>query len=149
MHSVEYGADRLGCRVQVPRGRDSQDHGLALAGQTSVRRLEFHQPPQPSDHVLAQLKAGETGYQAGELPETPRVSKIHHEPFKTVCKTLSASIFLPSMERVAGLGDAGLRGVAADDLHAAPREGHRVVGPESFGDVPKHLRYSAITRWRR
>ena len=29
-----------------------------------------HQPPQPSDHVLAVWKAGETVYQAGELPVT-------------------------------------------------------------------------------
>ena len=26
---------------------------------------------------------------------------------------------------------------------------HRALDPDSFGDVPKHLRYSAITRWRR
>ena len=37
-------------------------------------------------------------YQAGELPKALRVSKIHYEPPKTVCKTPFASIFPPSME---------------------------------------------------
>ena len=63
-----------------------------------VGAVQKAQPPQPSDHVLAQLKAGETVYQAGELPETLRVSKIDYEPPKTVCKTTFASIFPPSME---------------------------------------------------
>ena len=44
------------------------------------------------------MKAGETVHQAGELPKTLRVSKIHYEPPKTVCKTISASIFPPSFE---------------------------------------------------
>ena len=55
--------------------------------------------PTPATHaLLAQLKAGETVYQAGELPKTLRVSKIHYEPPKTVCKTPFASIFPLSME---------------------------------------------------
>ena len=55
--------------------------------------------PSPATHaILAQLKAGETVYQAGELPKTLRVSKIHYEPPKTVCETPFASIFPPSME---------------------------------------------------
>ena len=59
---------------------------------------EQAQAPPPSDHVLAQLKAGETVYQTGELPETLRVSNIHCEPPKTVYETPFASIFPPSME---------------------------------------------------
>ena len=55
--------------------------------------------PTPATHaILAQLKAGETVYQAGELPKTLRVSQIDYEPPKTVCKTTFASIFPPSME---------------------------------------------------
>ena len=38
------------------------------------------------DWIDLSLKAGETVYQAGELPETLRVSKIHYEPPRTVCK---------------------------------------------------------------
>ena len=53
----------------------------------------------PATHaILAQLKAGETVYQAGELPKTLGVSKRDYEPPKTVCKTTFASIFPPSME---------------------------------------------------
>ena len=53
----------------------------------------------PATHaILAQLKAGETVHQAGKLPKTLRVSKIHYEPPNTVCKTPFASIFPPSME---------------------------------------------------
>ena len=37
-------------------------------------------------------------YQAGELPKTLRLSKIHYEPPKTVGKTPFASICPPSME---------------------------------------------------
>ena len=37
-------------------------------------------------------------YQAGELPKTLRVSKIHYEAPKTVCDTPFASLFPPSME---------------------------------------------------
>ena len=48
-------------------------------------RVEFLQAPQPSDHVLAQWKAGEIVYQAGELPKALRVSKTHYEIPKTVC----------------------------------------------------------------
>ena len=48
-------------------------------------------------------------YQAGELPETRRVSKIDYEPPKTVCKTTFASILPPSMEN----GD----GTRKPDLH--------------------------------
>ena len=44
------------------------------------------------------LKAGETVYQVGELPETLRVSKIHYEPPKTVFETPFASIFPPTIE---------------------------------------------------
>ena len=55
--------------------------------------------PTPATHaILRLLKAGEIVYQAGELPETLRVSKIHYEPPKTVCETPFASIFQPSME---------------------------------------------------
>ena len=55
--------------------------------------------PTPATHaILAQLKTGETVYQAGELPKTLRVSKTHYELPKTVCKTPFASIFPPSME---------------------------------------------------
>ena len=44
--------------------------------------------PTPATHAIsAQLKAGETVFQAGELPKTLRVSKIHYEPPKTVCET--------------------------------------------------------------
>ena len=55
----------------------------------------------PGTHaIFAQLKAGETVYQTGELPKTFRVSKLHYmyEPPKTVCETPFASIFPPSME---------------------------------------------------
>ena len=55
--------------------------------------------PSPATHaILAVLKAGETVYQAGELPKTLRVSKTHCELPKTVCKIPFASIFPPSME---------------------------------------------------
>ena len=55
--------------------------------------------PSPATHAnLAQLKSGETVHQVGELPKTLRVSKIHYEPPKTVCKIPFASIFPPSME---------------------------------------------------
>ena len=47
---------------------------------------------------MAQLNAGETVYQAGELPEIFRISKIHYAPPKTVCETPFASTFPPSME---------------------------------------------------
>ena len=47
------------------------------AERTKMRQAESNRPPQPSDHVLAQLKAGETMYQAGELPKTVRASKSH------------------------------------------------------------------------
>ena len=62
-------------------------------------RLRDTVHPSPATHAIsAQLKAGETVYQAGELPETLRVPKIHYEPPKTVCKAPFASIFPPSME---------------------------------------------------
>ena len=65
-----------------------------------LRRGLQDQAPQPRrDHVLAQLKAGETVYQAGELPKTLRVSKIRYEPPETVCETPFVSISPPSMER--------------------------------------------------
>ena len=55
--------------------------------------------PTPATHAfLAQLKAGEPLYQAGELPKTLRVSKIHYEPPKTMCKAPFASVFPSSME---------------------------------------------------
>ena len=55
--------------------------------------------PTPATHViLAQLKAGETVYQAGELPKTRRVSKIDYGPPRTVWKAPFTSIFPPSME---------------------------------------------------
>ena len=53
-------------------------------------------PSPATPAILAQLKAGETVYQAGELPKTLRVSKIHYEPPQTVCKAPFASIFPPS-----------------------------------------------------
>ena len=69
--------------------------------------------PTPATHaILVQLKAGETVYQAGELPKTPRVPKIHYEPPKTVCETAFASIFPPSMENGDGTR-VGLRGLAS------------------------------------
>ena len=42
-------------------------------------------PTPATQDILAQLKAGETVYQADELPQTLRVSKIHYESPKTVC----------------------------------------------------------------
>ena len=57
------------------------------AAKTSVAAVE----PSPATHaILAQLKAGETVYQTGELPKTLRVSKIDYEPPKTVCETTFA-----------------------------------------------------------
>ena len=56
-------------------------------------------PPSPGTHaILTVLKAGETVYQAGELPKTLRVSKIQYGPPKTVCETPFASIFPASTE---------------------------------------------------
>ena len=73
--------------------------------------------PSPATHaILAQLKAGETVYQAGELPKTLRVPKIDYEPPKTVCKTPFASIFPPSMEN----GD-GTRSSTSAAWRARPR----------------------------
>ena len=57
-------------------------------GITAVGGTLYGQPPQPTRFILAQLKAGETVYQAGELPKvlkTLRLSKIQYEPPKTVC----------------------------------------------------------------
>ena len=55
--------------------------------------------PTPANHAIsAQLKAGETVYQAGELPKTLGISKILYEPPRTVCKTPFASMFLLAME---------------------------------------------------
>ena len=81
----------LSVLFQVVQGR--QEHVLQerdITGRTgritvleqafAVRSRECHHAPQPSDHVLAQLKAGETVYQTGELPEILRVSEIHYEP---------------------------------------------------------------------
>ena len=76
--------------------RGGGGRGAAGAAERAARDLGEDQPPQPHA-ILAQLKAGETVYQAGELPKTLRVSKIHYEPPKTVRKTLLASIFPPSM----------------------------------------------------
>ena len=59
---------------------------------------QFVEPTPATDVILAQFKAGETVYQAGELPKTFRGYKIHYEPPKTVCETPFASIFPPSME---------------------------------------------------
>ena len=36
-------------------------------------------PTSATHAILAQLKAGETVHQAGELPKTPRFAKIHYE----------------------------------------------------------------------
>ena len=41
---------------------------------------------------MRHLKAGETVHQAGELPKTPRGSKIQYEPLKTVCERPFASM---------------------------------------------------------
>ena len=46
-------------------------------------------------------------YQAGELPKTFGVSKIDHEPPKTVCKTIFASSFPPSKENGDGTRPCG------------------------------------------
>ena len=80
--------------------RKRVDCEVALGQRALGRGGPLHRAaPTPATHViLAQLKAGETVYQAGELPKTRRVSKIDHEPPKTVCKTTFASIFPPSME---------------------------------------------------
>ena len=90
------------------------------------------QAPQPSDHVLAQLKAGETVYQAGELPKTLRVSKTHYELPKTVCKTPFASIFPPSMEN----GDGTRQGAAVRVEEACEKsaEGDERVWQAAGGD---------------
>ena len=80
----------------VPKWRGLR--GLAEQDAGALLKRPVDQAPQPSDHVLAQLKAGETVYQAGELPKTLRASKIPYEPPKTVCETPFASIFPPSME---------------------------------------------------
>ena len=51
------------------------------------RRKQAEANPRNPRPILAQLRAGEAVYQAGELPKTRRVSKIHCEPPETVCKT--------------------------------------------------------------
>ena len=81
-----FGVDRQsGKTVRLPTTEWPFDHAAVM--------------PSPATHaILTVLKAGETVHQAGELPETPRVSKIHYEPPKTVCKRPFASIFPPSME---------------------------------------------------
>ena len=70
-------------RQRIDEERNSADH-------------LFDSTAKPRNHaILAQLiKAGETVYQAGELPKTVR--DVHYEPPKTVLKTTSASIFPPS-----------------------------------------------------
>ena len=46
-----------------------------------VPGIRYTVAPSPATHaILAQLKAGETVYLAGELPKTLRVSKIDYEP---------------------------------------------------------------------
>ena len=86
--------------------------------------------PSPATHaILAHLKAGETVYQAGELPETLRVSKIDYEPPKTACKTIFASIFSPSMENGDGTRQhAHARGAQAPP-HARDHRAEHVVPP--------------------
>ena len=50
-------------------------HAVGLVPSALVRSVR----PSPATHaILAQLKAGETVHQAGELPKTLRVSKIHY-----------------------------------------------------------------------
>ena len=72
---------------------------LASMGQFRCGLTLFQYLPSPATHAIwTVLKAGETVHQAGELPKTLRVSKIHYEPPQTVCKAPFASIFPPSME---------------------------------------------------
>ena len=85
--------------------------------------------PSPATHaILAQLKAGETVYQTGELPKTLRVSKIDYEPPKTVCKTTFASIFPPSMH----LGGGGR-------FYLLDSESQRAHFAGQIGDFAKHI----------
>ena len=88
--------------------------------------------PSPATHAIwAQLKAGETVHQAGELPKTLRVSKIHYEPPNTVMEQPFASIFPPSMENGDGtrreerMREEGLHGAveAAGVVEGLPRRG--------------------------
>ena len=51
-------------RIQVARKDDAEEEDDD-ADEDGLAQL-----PQPSDHVLAQLKAGDTVHQAGELPKT-------------------------------------------------------------------------------
>ena len=95
-------------RASARRGTLRFSDGASIRvspGMGAISCIDFRRVrPTPATHaILAQLKAGrlkagETVYQAGELPATLRVSKIHYEPPKAVCKTPFASIFPPSME---------------------------------------------------
>ena len=91
------------------------NHAAYLDGATQgllylARSREDTAWPTPATHaILAQLKAGETVYQAGELPATLRVSEVHYEPPKTVCnfthsETPYASISRLQWKMVTGLG---------------------------------------------
>ena len=61
--------------------------------------------PSPATHaILAQLKAGETVSQTGELPETLRVPKLHYEPPQTVCKIPLPRFSRLQWKMVTGLG---------------------------------------------
>ena len=67
---------------QAQSGRALSDH-RGKRGVDEQRQTEAPCSvlPSPATHaILTVLKAGETVYQAGELPGTLRVSKIHYEP---------------------------------------------------------------------
>ena len=90
----------LSVLFQIADGRNGR--GECLCACLTVH--DHFVTPSPATHaILAQLKAGETVHQVGEVPKTFRVSKIHYESSKTVCKTLFASIFPPSMENGDGI----------------------------------------------
>ena len=62
--------------------RQDEEGGPQQRARVVQRRPSVAPPvhPSPATHaILAQLKAGETVFQAGELPKTLRVSRIHYE----------------------------------------------------------------------
>ena len=79
---IRSGEDK---RADLDSGRVSKrgevSAGTVLAFEYATTAEVRFGGPTPATHVIfAQLKAGETVYQAGELPETLRVSKIHYDP---------------------------------------------------------------------
>ena len=90
--------------------------GFHLAKQLRAAGHSVTVLPSPATHaVLAQLKVGETVYQAGELPKTLRVSKMHTNHLKQCVTHLVPRFSRLQWKMVTGLGaGAGRAGLGED-----------------------------------